>query len=122
MSPNRCLTQRMSYNTPMHSTSNESNEPEYSPHRALLLDLSQSLARLAIAPDSIAPDAAKLARVLVTAKLGLPARDERGRVDHEVAFLRVEPGLRILVAIAEDRDARVDGEELDLQWVVRGEG
>lgn len=58
--------------------------------------------------------------VLVGAQGALPVGADGGGVEHEVGFLRVEPGLGVLVAVALDAEVGVGDQEFD--WMGGGEG
>jgi hypothetical protein len=89
------------------------------------------LARLRIPPHTVGIDLAILLRRLIRAELAHPVGDDLGRVDEDVAFLRVEPRsaavmstdtrksevmdvLSVLVPIPDDCALPIDRHELDV--------
>ena len=72
-----------------------------------------------VPPHAVVTDGPDGAGVLVVIERGHPFGAELGGVDHDVAFLRVEPGLGILVSVAHDHDLAVDGTKLNCNMCQR---
>lgn len=127
LSPKRCLIKRFDFvaylfschdrskppgtPNPLHCPDNPLRPTEFPwvhPNRPL------SHFALLVPPTTILlPHRAVEMRVLISVESTNPLRADGGRVQHDVYFLTVVPGLGVLVAVALDGEVGVDDEDFD---------
>ena len=93
------------------AASKQPNNSTQAPH---LLRRQHSLPRPLIPPNPITIHSSIMSSRLISPQLIEPRFDDFGRVDENVTFLRMKPGLRILISVADYCYLTVDGEEFDL--------